>query len=540
MSQDERRGLTRRGLAKGAVLAAGGLALGADAASAGGRHDDDDDDHHGRHDDDGSLALVNGNIITLDRRDSRASAVGIRNGRIVEVGRSVRDYKRKIDLKGATVVPGLIDSHQHFVRGTHNPGYETRFIESATSIAQLQAALAARARTAPPGAFLTCIGGWNRNGLAEKRLPTPAELDAAAPAHAVYLSETGGGSQAVTNTLGRAFFTTAGVPVDATTGVLAAGAGRAALVAVQTRADKVRGTAEGIAHVAGLGLTTIADVGGVLFPDYAIVGDLWREGKLDIRFRQFFTGFDFPNLDGVKTFVLNNHNRLGDDLFRLCGVGERITSGNPSAATVAEVAQFLGERGWTLILHSLSATENQTHVDAFKVAAQSFDVAGLRWQLHHINDITPALLAEVKTLGIGVGIQGWRYTSNSGGAPWRAALDLGIPTGGGTDATNVAAQNPWLMLYHMVTGRNNAGTITNAGQQVTRLEALRIYTLGSAYLTRDEHQLGSIEEGKLADLAVLTDNYLKVPEERIKQIRSDLTLQGGRIVHAAGRFKHLD
>ena len=538
MSGSDGRGLTRRGLAKGAVLAAGGLALGTEGASAHGR---------GRHpwkpEDDDDIALVNGNFITLDRRDPTAGSVAIRNGRIIEVGRrgrSVRGCKRTIDLKGATVIPGLIDSHQHFIRGTHNPGYETRFIESATSIADVQAALASRARRVPAGQFLTCIGGWNRNGLAEKRLPTPAELDAAAPAHGVYLSETGGGGQAVTNTLGRAFFTTAGVPVDATTGVLAAGAGRAALVAVQTFDDKRRGTADGIAHVAGLGLTTIADVGGVLFPDYAIVGDLWRSGDLDIRFRQFFTGFDFPNLDGVKTFVLNNHNKLGDDQFRLCGIGERITGGTPSAATVAEVAQFLGERGWTLILHSLSATENQTHVDAFKVAAQSFDIAELRWALHHINDITPALLGEIAALGIPVGIQGWRYTSNSGGAPWRQAVDLGIPVGGGTDATNVAAQNPWLMLYHMSTGRNNAGVVTNAAGAVTRLEALRIYTEGSAYLTGDDDRLGTIEEGKLADLAVLSDNYLKVPEEKIKKITSDLTINGGRVVHAAGRFKHLN
>ncbi len=536
MSESDRRGLTRRGLAKGAVLAAGGLALGTERAVA------DASQAPGRPDDEGDLALVNGNFITLDEEQPSAASVAISNGRIVEVrrhGRAVRACKRTIDLKGATVIPGLFDSHQHFIRGTHNPGYETRFIESATSIAELQAALAARARTAPVGAFLTCIGGWNRNGLAERRLPTPAELDAAAPAHGVYLSETGGGGQAVTNTLGRAFFTAAGVTVDPTTGVLSAGPGRAALVAVQTFDEKRRGTREGIAHLAGLGQTGVADVGGVLFPDYGVVGDLWRGGTLDIRFRQFFTGFDFPTLDGVKTFVLNNHNKLGDDLFRVVGIGERITGGNPSAATVADIAQFLGERGWTLILHSLSATENQVHVNAFKTAAQSFDVAGLRWALHHINDITPALLDEMAALGIAAGLQSWRYTSNSGGAPFRAVLDRGIPAGGGSDATNVAAQNPWLMIYHMVSGRNNAGALTNGGQQITRLEALRLYTEGSAYLTGDDHQLGTIEPGKLADLAVLSDNYLEVPEEQIKKLTSHLTVLGGRIVHAAGRFANL-
>ena len=96
------------------------------------------------------------------------------------------------------------------------------------------------------------------------------------------------------------------------------------------------------------------------------------------------------------------------------------------------------------------------------------------------------------------------------------------------------------MLYHMSTGRNNAGVVTNAAGAVTRLEALRIYTEGSAYLTGDDDQLGTIEEGKLADLAVLSDNYLKVPEEKIKKITSDLTINGGRVVHAAGRFKHLN
>ena len=529
--------LTRRGLAKSAALAAGGLALHVDPASAhgGGPHrpwkPEDDDD----------IALVNGNFITLADDRHKVTSVAIRGDRIVEVGRgrSVRKCKRTVDLKGATVIPGLIDSHQHFIRACHNPGYETRAIEAATSIAEVQKALAARAKTAPAGAFLTCIGGWNRNGLAERRLPTPAELDAAAPAHAVYLSETGGGGQAVTNTVGRAFFTAAGVAVDPTTGTLNAGQGRAALVAVQTAEDKRRGTAEGIAHVAGLGLTMIADVGGVPFRDWVYPTDLWRAGELDIRLRQFFTGFDFPTLDGVKTFVDNNHNKLGDDYLQVVGIGERITSGSPSAATVAEACQFLGERGWTLVLHSLSATENQTHVDAFKTAAQSFDIAKLRWQLHHINDIAPALLAEIADLGLPVGIQGWRYTSASGGAPWRSALDLGLTVGAGTDATNVAAQNPWLIIYHMVTGRNNAGTVTNPGQQVTRMEALQMYTQGSAYLTGDEDRLGTIEEGKLADLAVLNDHYLKVPEERIKKLASDLTFVGGRVVHAAGRFKHL-
>jgi predicted amidohydrolase YtcJ len=531
------RKVTRRTLAKGAALAAGGAALHVDTADAHGwwgrrrwRPEDDDD-----------VALVNANILTLDGRDTRAGSVAIRGDRIVEVGRgrNVRGCKRTIDLRGATVVPGLIDSHQHFIRACHNPGYETRGVEAATSIAEVQAALAARTRTVPVGGMLTCIGGWTRNGLAEKRLPTPAEHDAAAPQHAVYLSETGGGGQADTNHICAAIIAGAGVAVDAATGTLNAGQGRNALVAVQTADDKRRGTREGIAWVNSLGLTTIADVGGVLFADWVYPSDLWRAGELNLRLRQFFTGFDFPTLDGLKNFINYNHNLLGDDLFRVVGVGERLTAGSPSAATVAEALQFFGEKGWTFCVHSLSAAENQMHVDALKTAAQTFDVAALRWQLHHLNDMPANLLAELAALKVPVGIQGWRYTSASGGSPWRTALDLGLAVGAGTDATNVAAQNPWLVIYHMVTGRNNAGTVTNPGQQVTRLEALRMYTLGSAYLTRDEEDLGSIEEGKLADLVVLNDNYLQVPDEKIKKLASDLTIVGGRVVHAAGRYRNL-
>ena len=112
-----------------------------------------------------------------------------------------------IDLGGRTVVPGLFDAHVHYTRAGVNPGYEARRIERAFSIAELQETIARRAASVPPGEFITCIGGWNHTQFAEARRPTKAELDAAAPKHAVYISGTGGGTGAITNSLGRAFFT---------------------------------------------------------------------------------------------------------------------------------------------------------------------------------------------------------------------------------------------------------------------------------------------------------------------------------------------
>jgi hypothetical protein len=143
----------------------------------------------------------------------------------------------------------------------------------------------------------------------------------------------------------------------------------------------------------------------------------------------------------------------------------------------------------------------------------------------------------VKDLGIGLNIQGTPYTSALGaapaGPPFRKLLDAGIPCGGGSDATNVAAFNPWLMMFYMTTGKNNAGTVINdSTQTIKRMEALRMYTLGSAYLSWDDDKLGSIEVGKIADLAVLSDNPLTVSDADFKKLKSTLTLQAGQIVYS--------
>src|SRR5258706_8545273 len=224
----KRRAFSRRRFIQGAAAAAaprGRLLAGASRAA----REHDPREHHSRgHDSEceGSrdLTLVNGRFLTLDAHNSVVSAIGIRDGRIVEVGRggALGPCGRTINLKGATVIPGLIDSHVHFVRCGQNPGHEVRIIETAASVGELQQMIGARIREldVPAGEFITCVGGWNINGLAEKRLPTLAELDAAAPNHAVYLSATGAGG-AVTNSVGPSFFASRGVTVTINAGAAA-------------------------------------------------------------------------------------------------------------------------------------------------------------------------------------------------------------------------------------------------------------------------------------------------------------------------------
>jgi predicted amidohydrolase YtcJ len=143
-------------------------------------------------------------------------------------------------------------------------------------------------------------------------------------------------------------------------------------------------------------------------------------------------------------------------------------------------------------------------------------------------------LARLKALGVGVTLQNHAYLNGKGpdaGPPYRKILESGVKAGGSTDARNVAPMNPWASIYYMVTGKNSAGDIINEGQTISREEALRIYTRDSAWFTKEESMLGSIETGKLADIVVLSDDYFKVAEDQIRKLQSVLTIVGGDIVY---------
>ena len=565
--EDEKQsGFSRRDFIKGAGLAAGGAVLGGAAsgtvvedaaAAATGSLGKGPSACDGLQD----LALINGRFLTMDDKDSVVSAVAIRNGRIAEVGRhaqAIGPCAQTINLRGATVIPGLIDSHVHFIRCGLNPGHEVRIIETASSIAELQQMISERAQTAPPGEFITCAGGWNRNGLAERRLPTLSELDAAAPQNPVYLTETGGGGAGVTNASGRTFFESNGVTVDATTGVLNAAQGFIALRQAELADDpivsnRLTGTEEVIDFVSGLGMTMVHDVGGnggfagnpTLFVDlkpYDQALDLWRENDLKVRMRVFLYSDIDPGFDIARTRMDNNLIRLGDDVFGLLGVGERVNVSTTNPGFIGHCI-YAGAHGWTVQQHSSNQDEITLHVQAFQEANAEAPIEKLRWSLTHVNSITDAQIQALIAMRTGVTIQGTAYTSGtatggSGGTPFRRILDqmsaAAIPVGGGSDATNVGPLNPWLMMYFMTTGKNNAGVVINTpGQSCTRLEALRMYTIGSAYFSFDDGEIGSIEKGKLADLAVLSGDPLTVSDEEFKKLRSVLTLQGGKIVHGS-------
>ena len=571
MSQDEigtkkgisRRALLKSGAAAGVAAALGGATAGVAAAAAGagplatgGEADSGDGKAT-------ELVFVNGRIHTMDGSNTIAKSVSIRNGRFVAVGNSVSAGPgvRVINLHGATVVPGIIDNHNHIVLMGNRPGYHTP-LENAYSIADVQATYGARAAGIPAGAFITTIGGFHSNQFTELRLPTLAELDAAAPGHPAYIT-IGFSGPSVTNTLGKAFFEAAALPVTvAANGSIASGTqtGRATLALRQTLlnpATRRQSVLDTMAYAAGLGITTHLDQGAFQATNTPSDGaahednytmhlpflGVYAEGKGIIRLRINFLHME--TTAGTPQLVERLKNAFpffGGDMVRTGGIGEFTASG--LGPNWLDANRKVAAAGWRSEVHSLSATDFITEIQGFETVNTEFPgiVGQQRWVVAHVPKINQEYVDRQKAMGGGLSLTGWQYLAGNlptsgvpyAGPPFRLIVDSGVNTGLSSDGMQIAPMNPWLHMYFATTGLNAKHVQINPDQHISRQEALRLYTSDNGWFIREEDQLGSIETGKLADLVVLNDDYFSVSDDDLKKIRSSLTVVGGQIVHDAG------
>jgi predicted amidohydrolase YtcJ len=528
---------------------------------------------------DETLALVNGQIHTMDGRNTVARAVTIRNGRFITVGNAVPrnvPNMRTIDLRGRTVVPGLIEPHVHIVSLANRPGYHT-ILENTNSIREIQETLAARRKDVPDGQWITSMGGWIPNQWAERRRPTRRELDEAVSDRPVLLYERFTGP-AITNSLGKKLFDEmdAAAPVHpeikkvavADDGTIAmagfAGGGPAAsalfhMRRLQSFNDKLRSTSEAMAYSTALGLTAHLDQ--VLFPtpgplhpnqilsnlDQYRMYDSWiamhRDGKALVRLQMnFLQNQNDPALPELKERLRNQFQYFGDDMLMTGSIGEWAAPLG-SGAVWREAQRLVAQAGW----HNENSVQDikglQQVVDAYEEVNKEFNITPHRWVVHHVPVVNADLLSRLRKLGCGVQMAAFRWVTSSAdpkqivGAPFRTIVDHGIQAGIHGDGVHIAPLNPWLHIYFATTGVNSYGVKVNGDQQITRQEALRLFTRGNSWFLRMEDKIGTIEPGKLADLVVLNKDYFTVPEVEIKQIRSVMTVVDGRIVHDTGIAK---
>jgi hypothetical protein len=464
----------------------------------------------------------------------------------------------------------------HAIRAALSFSTEVNWI-GARSLPEALGRINAAARSKPPGAWLIVAGGWNELQFAERRRPTQAELEAAAPDNPVYV-QLGYGWAVMTDD----GFAKLGIASDADlpaggklerdgeglTGAI--GGGQGAIIALFDRlpkptfAEQVEGTKAFFRELNRLGLTGVVDPGGnnLFAADYQALFDVWRRGELTVRVAYSLNG----QTAGEELAELKNLTALlpmgfGDELLRFNGLGERITlamNNNPAPsdadkARYYDVVRWAAERGMTITMHW--GPNNTVHhlLDIFEQVNRDVPIAPLRWSIAHLNDASEETLQRIAALGVGWTVQDAMYFGGeqlvrTQGAdvarripPVVTGTRLGVPIGAGTDAHRVASYNPFTALQWFLDGKTVAGTpIRGPEETPNRLTALRFYTHGSAWFSFDDDVRGSLEPGKLADLAVLSADYLTVPTAEIGGIESLLTLLGGRVVYAAGDFAHLE
>jgi hypothetical protein len=269
---------------------------------------------------------------------------------------------------------------------------------------------------------------------------------------------------------------------------------------------------------------------------------LHREGRLTTRLRLFFLTMDTrPDVPTLSERLRNEFLGFGDDMMRISGIGEFATSwplfGQKPPDNYQAALEAIARHGWAFQQHSLSAAENELTVSTFEAVNKTRPIADLRWSLAHAGVIDGATLGRLRAMGAAVAVHPFQFLAGGrGGPPLRAIVDSGVRVGAGSDSAQISTLNPWLVIAYMVTGRALNGSLINDGQQLTRMEALRLYTAENGWFLREESSLGTIEAGKLADLVVLSDDYFdasRVPDEAIRRIRSVLTVVDGRVVHDA-------
>jgi predicted amidohydrolase YtcJ len=536
------------------------------------------------------VVFFNGKIATQDDKRSFADALAVANGRVIASGsreavmRHVNDNTRQIDLKGRTVIPGLNDSHLHIIRGGLNFNMELRW-DGVPSLADALDMLKKQVARTPAPQWVRVVGGWNEFQFAERRAPTLEEINAIAPDTPVFILHLY--DSALLNAAAlRAVGYTKDTPNPPggeiqrdkrgnPTGMLIARPNAGLLYATLAKGPKLalerNSTRHFMRELNRLGVTSAIDAGGgyQAYPDdYAVIMDMAKHSELTVRIAyNLFTQNAKKEIEDFAKWVKMTKPGEGDDFLRVNGAGEMLVFSaadfedflepRPDLPDTLEdeleaVVKLLVANRWPFRLHATYNESIERFLNVFERVNAEIPFNGLRWFFDHCETITQQNIDRVRALGGGIAIQhrmayqGEYFIQRYGEEavkrtpPIRHMLDAGLPVGAGTDATRVASFNPFVSLYWMVSGKTVGGTAMYSSEnRLDRMEALRRYTVGSAWFSNEEERKGALVPGQFADFAVLSEDYFTVDESRIKFLTSAMTVVGGKVVYADDEFAPL-
>jgi predicted amidohydrolase YtcJ len=535
--------------------------------------------------------LVNAKVVTLNPAQPEAEAIAIAGDRILAVGprRDLEAHRgpgtRVVDAGGRTVIPGLIDAHSHFLRGGNSYAQELRW-DGVPSLADALRLLRDQAGRVGPPNWVQVVGGWTPIQFAERRFPTMEEIEAATgevPAFVQHLYE-----RTFINRAGRRLLNITRDTPDPPnvrierdaggepTGVFFAVRGIAGLVALwgrlprMTPEQQVTSTRMFMAEHSRLGITSVIDPGGAgqFYPrDYQAIASMAAEGLLTVRISySLFAQSVGREIEDFRAWTGMVRQGEGNEFLRMLGGGEYLTwsavDGPPAAeplelppvmeSQLEEVLRHILAQNWPFRMHVTHDLPASRILNVLERVHREVPLTNLRWAFDHCEGISARSLERVAAMGGAVCIQnrmtlsGDAYHQRFGAAmsgdapPIQRIRALGIRMPAGTDANRVISHNVWVGLHWLVTGKTASGAALLADRnRLSRLDALRAYTEEAAWLSREEEVKGRLAPGMFADLAVLSEDYLTVPEERIPQLHSVLTFLGGRVVHGEGAFASL-
>jgi predicted amidohydrolase YtcJ len=541
-----------------------------------------------------NLIVRNARITTMSRVRPEAQALAVSNGRLSAVGTDAQVIPlagpgtQVIDANGSRLIPGLTDTHTHTVREGLNYSLELRW-DGIPTFAEAMARLRDMVRRTPPGHWVRVVGGFSPWQFGdEKRMPTIAEINAIAPETPVYVLFVY--TNAIVNRaalqalkIDRATpdnrYPSAKIERDSSgnpTGMLIADPAPVILYSTLFDAPRlsfdeaILSTRHFMREQNRLGITSTLDCGGGFqnWPDdYAVVRELARRGEITVRIgASTFIQRPGKELEDFRAWTSQFKAGEGDEWFRLIGDGEmlvlsaydyEIFSGprvTPSAKAEPEleaVLRLLIEKKWPFRFHATYGETITRHLDVMERIARDMPLTGLNWIVDHGETMFERDIERVARLGGGIAVQNRiafqerEFVDRYGAAaateapPIKKMLAAGVPVGAGTDMSRVSSYDPWLCLEWLVTGKGIGGTpLLSERTRLDRDTALRIWT-DNAWFSTEQQSKGRLEPGLLADFVLLSEDYFAIPDNRIREIRSVMTVVGGKVVWGADRYARL-